>query len=111
LNAEWVLSSSFVSCEGYALICLHVLPFQLAFAVRQDDFDIAGFAGAEAEVGDGFLAGGVAVADGNFARAEERIGLAELAGRVNSDDRANGLEIDAGWTLVARQIGPKARCG
>src|SRR5262245_33275739 len=101
--------------NGNPLIRLHPLAADSALAVRQDNFDVTLIQLAETEVSDRFLAGAVSVADADLAQAQQAGGLAQLAGLINADLRADAHAIDglaschgdlqpvSGWCFVAQQ--------
>src|SRR5262249_2369727 len=87
------------SAQREALIRLHALLGELSLLMRQGHLDVDRLLRAETEVSVRLLARAPAVADGDFAIAEQGIGLAELARLVDAHARTDAHAIDAVATL------------
>src|SRR6516162_2566719 len=78
---------------------------QFPLVVRQDHFYVNLLGGSKSEMRVGWLPGGIAVARGDLAAAEQRGGLTEFARGIDLDARADAHAVDCflrSLTLPAR---------
>ncbi len=83
------------SLYGYSLIHFDPFPRHHTLSVREDNLDIDQRFAAKPEVRDGRVAGGIAGCGAELMASEQRTGIAGLAGRINSDPRADSIAVDA----------------